>query len=743
MSVRQLPDTIFVHVPYIRTGEAYESLRNSEVFIEPEKDRSDHDGALVTKAKDESLVEMETLNFARRYIYNYPTVYVVYSREKNRYTSYYDYTVYVGETNDIRRRTDQHARGDAKARKDWKTFANKIAEDPESVRQYIIGNEHFNKSLTLDIENRLMHYLLGSMNVRHLNNRRTNAQGDYYTKDEFDRLFSDIWQGLYELDDELFPSEESIWNSALFKASPFHELSGDQIEAEDAIMKAVQDALSDKTDSDKSKLIFVQGAAGTGKTVLLSHLFCKIARGWNEEESEEEDSQLDGEVLRNATERPAPKAYLIVNHNQQINVYNQIATKLGLQNEAGVVVLKPSQFINKHSKKTAQKRGNPEEPQGKVDIVLVDEAHLLLTQGSQGYSGKNMLHDLLRRAKVVVAVFDPKQILQSAQQWSKEDLAALFPDGQLTSKGKGSGEMESFQPLHYWGDDYLLSHIRLRQQFRINASEPVIQWVDKLAGGANIGPIPIDDGKDENGKSERKPYEIKVFDSPVELFKAIKDKDAEESKQRDGGQQGQGLSRVVATYDWAYNSNPKVEPDTPDKFWDVEMHRDEDGVWRMGPGQVERRGYFDTDDDGAPLNPDANPDYFCHPWNYQLKRPGGKKSLSTNEVWAEAAHTINEVGSTFSIQGFDLNYVGVIIGPSVKYRDGQIIFDKDASKNSKATNMRDGSIDYSRENLRNELNVLLKRGVHGLYLFAVDPELQRALKVAEEAGHGKMDSQAQ
>lgn len=224
---------------------------------------------------------------------------------------------------------------------------------------------------------------------------------------------------------------------------------------------------------------------------------------------------------------------------------------------------------------------------------------------------------------------------------------------------------------------------------------------------------------------------------PVELFKAIKDKDMQEAKRRDGDQQGQGLSRVVATYDWAYNSNPKVEPDTPDKFWDVEMHRDEDGVWRMGPGQVERRGYFDTDDDGAPLNPDANPDYFCHPWNYQLKRPGGgKKSLSTNEVWAEAAHTINEVGSTFSIQGFDLNYAGVIIGPSVKYRDGQIIFDKDASKNSKATNMRDGSIDYSRENLRNELNVLLKRGVHGLYLFAVDPELQRALKTAEAAGRG-------
>lgn len=43
---------------------------------------------------------------------------------------------------------------------------------------------------------------------------------------------------------------------------------------------------------------------------------------------------------------------------------------------------------------------------------------------------------------------------------------------------------------------------------------------------------------------------------------------------------------------------------------------------------------------------------------------------------------------------------------------------------------RNGSISYAQSNLRNELNVLLKRGVHGLYLFAVDPELQDALKEA-------------
>ena len=37
--------------------------------------------------------------------------------------------------------------------------------------------------------------------------------------------------------------------------------------------------------------------------------------------------------------------------------------------------------------------------------------------------------------------------------------------------------------------------------------------------------------------------------------------------------------------------------------------------------------------------------------------------------------------------------------------------------------------------LKNELNVLLTRGVNGLYLFAVDKELQKALKEALRKGN--------
>ena len=84
-----------------------------------------------------------------------------------------------------------------------------------------------------------------------------------------------------------------------------------------------------------------------------------------------------------------------------------------------------------------------------------------------------------------------------------------------------------------------------------------------------------------------------------------------------------------------------------------------------------------------------------------------------------------------------MNYAGVIIGPSVKYRDGKIIFDRTASKNKKATQQRtlkDGKRYLSDTLLKNELNVLLTRGVNGLYLYAVDEALQEKLMEAQNGG---------
>ena len=707
-----IPAPIIVNIPYadFKSGVVQEELKRQ----------------VRTKAEHFSNLENATTwRLVEHLLLEYPIVYVVHAKDYNKYRKKTEYTVYVGETNNIGRRTLQHLGPGSQKREDWKDLAERLRRDSQSVWQYVIGDGHFNKSLTLDIENKLMHYLLGSEAVKTLNNRRANAQGDYYTQDEFDRLFSRIWRGLHRCDPDLFPSEEIIRNSALFKSSPFHRLSDEQIQAEESILTAVTSVIDgESTASDMPKLIFVQGAAGTGKTVLLSHLFYRMSTqlGIPGGFVEEEDIDDALEIQSQTPDTRQHRAYILVNHKQQVNVYNQIATKLGLQKRFGEIVLLPTQFINLFSECTKQGRGIPDKPRGRADIVLIDEAHLLLTQGSQGYSGKNMLCDVLRRAKIVIAVFDPNQVLQSSQQWNSNQLGTLFPNNELATYPKGDEAiLEPFRQVSLDGQRFELSHIHLAQQFRIAADERTIKWVDDFAGGVGIDNIPMDVGeKDDKGNVIREPYEIKVFESPVELFKAIKEK----ASMKWAGADGHGLSRVVATYDWAYKDG-KENSSSPDGLWNVEMHR-VNGTWLVGLAENDRKGYDE-------LTPDEDPDRFCHPWNYQIKATKQEKDLHDRGLaWAERPYTLNEVGSTFTIQGFDLNYVGVIIGPSVQYRNGEIVFSAENSKNDKATNKREGQIDYSKINLRNELNVLLKRGVHGLYLFAVDPSLQEALLQAQQ-----------
>ena len=59
---------------------------------------------------------------------------------------------------------------------------------------FVIGHNHFNKSLTLDIENRLMLYLSSVEQVERVQNRRGN-QNQYYTSGGIGRdFFSKIWR---------------------------------------------------------------------------------------------------------------------------------------------------------------------------------------------------------------------------------------------------------------------------------------------------------------------------------------------------------------------------------------------------------------------------------------------------------------------------------------------------------------------------------------------------------------------
>lgn len=100
--------------------------------------------------------------------------------------------------------------------------------------------------------------------------------------------------------------------------------------------------------------------------------------------------------------------------------------------------------------------------------------------------------------------------------------------------------------------------------------------------------------------------------------------------------------------------------------------------------------------------------------------------------WSERADTIDEVGSVYTIQGFDLNYAGVILGRSIGYdaKNDSIMLKPemydDHAGFTKKRNIKDAAL-VERKIIMNSLNVLLTRGVKGLYVYAWDPELRKRL----------------
>ena len=547
-----------------------------------------------------------------KFLFDYPVVYIVNDEKNNQFS------VYVGETANIIRRTSQHLTDDIKKenRDDWRDFATS-----STTKMFIIGHNHFNKSLTLDIENRLMLYLSSVGNVIRVQNRKENPQNEYYTSNELDSIFSKIWRSLRKRNQSLFPIESIVRNSAIFKASPFHKLTEEQIEAKNTIINKIIASISK---GQEGTLILVKGEAGAGKTVLMSSLVDDLLN------SEDISFIKDNNYIN-----------LVVNHNNQLSVYKEIERKLNWNSGSTLeVAMKPTQFLNALRKERI-----------KAGVVIVDEGHLLLTAKNQAYLGGNHLNDLLAQSKVVVLVYDDKQIMNKSQIWTDNTFFELEHEANL------EGNL-----------------IELRNQMRIKANPETVNWIRSIIDDCEIKKLTKD-----------KQYDIRLFDSPLELQKAIKLKNKDQKL---------GISRLVATYDWPFVEEKKKVEKIKDSKWFVEI------------------------------------DDWKAPWNQQLKPTKEEAKFS----WIEQSQTINEIGSTFTVQGFDLNYVGVIIGPSVKYGNGKVIYEISESKNKGAVQNRKlangEKVNYGERLLRNELNVLLTRGVNGLYIYAVDEKLREALNKA-------------
>ena len=107
----------------------------------------------------------------------------------------------------------------------------------------------------------------------------------------------------------------------------------------------------------------------------------------------------------------------------------------------------------------------------------------------------------------------------------------------------------------------------------------------------------------------------------------------------------------------------------------------------------------------------------------------------TATPWAEIPKTIDEVGSIYTCQGFDLNYAGIIIGPPISQIPGKnkirVNLDKitDVEMFKKRKDLSDPHEikTLEEEMVLNSLTVLFKRGIKGTSLYAHDPLLRKTL----------------
>ncbi len=120
---------------------------------------------------------------------------------------------------------------------------------------------------------------------------------------------------------------------------------------------------------------------------------------------------------------------------------------------------------------------------------------------------------------------------------------------------------------------------------------------------------------------------------------------------------------------------------------------------------------------GNPNGTDINIDGTNLKWN------------STTSNWVNSKNAINEVGCIHTIQGYDLNYVGVIVGPELSYDSQSDQLKVNEAKYEDRNGWR--GISDPKELDRYIINIyktLMTRGMRGCYVYFVDKETEQYFK---------------
>ncbi len=166
-------------------------------------------------------------------------------------------------------------------------------------------------------------------------------------------------------------------------------------------------------------------------------------------------------------------------------------------------------------------------------------------------------------------------------------------------------------------------------------------------------------------------YDFRLFDNPNELRDAIFEKNRPDNK-----------SRLVAGYCWNWIKEGKN---------DSSIH-----------------------------------DIVLGDYNFEMSW-----NLGSSQTWAIDPDSVREMGCIHTCQGLEFDYVGVIIGPDLRYENGHIV--TDVSKRAKTDQSVKGikklpPIERERKAaaiIKNTYKVLMSRGMKGCYVYCCDRGLQK------------------
>jgi uncharacterized protein len=166
-----------------------------------------------------------------------------------------------------------------------------------------------------------------------------------------------------------------------------------------------------------------------------------------------------------------------------------------------------------------------------------------------------------------------------------------------------------------------------------------------------------------------KDYELLVFDSLKDLYEELGKKE-----------KTYGLCRLVAGYSWPWLTDPRKKEKPEPGTADIEL----EGLKFI--------------------------------WN------------STQEDWVNSPNAFNEIGCIHTVQGYDLNYTGIIFGKEINYdkTTGQIIIDRELYFDIYGKNS--ASDEDLKSYIINIYKTIMYRGIRGTFIYACNEELREYLK---------------